>query len=81
MLWARAIERTYTDFGPCLMLAPNGKKLELFEVDLWTGEFVPVKTDLYVPDTIPLAFTRVARPLVRAFYHLEYVTYSGANPG
>jgi YD repeat-containing protein len=49
--------------GDCLMLAPNGNKLELFEVDLWTGEFVPVKTDLYVPDTIPLAFTRVARPL------------------
>jgi hypothetical protein len=49
--------------GDCQMLAPNGKKLELFEVDLWNGEFVPVNTDLYVPDKIPLAFTRVTLPM------------------
>jgi YD repeat-containing protein len=48
--------------GDCLMLTPNGKRLELFEVDLWTGEFVPIKTDLFVSGTIPLAFTRVNPP-------------------
>lgn len=49
--------------GDCLMLVPDGRQLELFEVDLWTGDFVPVKTDLYVPDSIPLAFTRTYRPI------------------
>lgn len=45
--------------GDCLMLVPDGRKLNLFEVDLWTGDFVPIATDDYVLDTIPLAFTRV----------------------
>jgi len=49
--------------GDCQMLTPNGRKLELFEVDLWNGEFVPVNTDLYVPGKIPLAFTRVTLPM------------------
>jgi len=48
--------------GDCLLLLPNGQKLNLYEVAL--GESVmPVRTDLYVPDTIPLAFTRTYRPL------------------
>jgi hypothetical protein len=67
--------------GDCLMLAPNGKKLDLFEVDLWTGEFVPVKSDLYVPDKIPLAFTRVNLPMddwsrgFRIFFRHVYDPY------
>lgn len=47
----------------CLMLVPDGRKWDLFEVALLTGSFVPIKTDLYVPDVIPLAFTRTYRPL------------------
>jgi len=37
---------------------PDGRKLDLFEVNLRTGDFFLIKTDLYVPDIIPLAFTR-----------------------
>src|SRR5579862_7186769 len=44
--------------GDCLELAPDGRKLDLFEVDLWTGGLAPIVTDDYVLDTIPLAFTR-----------------------
>jgi hypothetical protein len=48
--------------GDCLLLVPNGKKLNLIEADL-AGPVMPVRTDLYVPDTIPLAFTRTYFPL------------------
>jgi YD repeat-containing protein len=48
--------------GDCLLLVPNGKKLDLFEMAL-VGLVMPVKTDLYVPDTVPLAFTRTYLPL------------------
>jgi YD repeat-containing protein len=44
--------------GDCLMLVPDGKKLDLYEVVLWFGDFFQIRTDLYVKDTIPLAFTR-----------------------
>ncbi len=47
----------------CLLLVPDGKIANLFEVNLRTGGFIPVKTDSYVADTIPLAFTRVYRPI------------------
>jgi YD repeat-containing protein len=46
----------------CLTLLPNGERLDVFEIALGGG-FFPVKTDLYVPDTIPLAFTRTYVPL------------------
>lgn len=46
----------------CLLLIPDGTTLDLFEVPLG-GYLIPVKTDLYRPDTIPLAFTRTYRPL------------------
>jgi YD repeat-containing protein len=49
--------------GDCLMLVPDGRKLELFEVDLWNGELISLKTDLFIEDTIPVAFTRVGRIL------------------
>jgi len=45
--------------GDCLLLVPDGRKLDLFEVNLRTGDFFLIKTDLYVPDIIPLAFTRI----------------------
>jgi YD repeat-containing protein len=48
--------------GDCLLLVPNGKKLDLLEVTL-AGLLVPVRTDLFVPDTMPLAFTRTYLPL------------------
>lgn len=48
--------------GDCLLLVPDGRKLDLFEVAPGGG-LVHVKTDLYVPDTIPLAFTRTVIPL------------------
>ncbi len=45
----------------CLPLLPDGQKLDLFEIAL-DGGFFPIKTDLYVSDTIPLAFTRTYVP-------------------
>lgn len=52
--------------GDCLTLVPNGKKLDLIEVFMTGAVVLHVKTDLYVPDVIPLAFTRVtlASPLL-----------------
>jgi YD repeat-containing protein len=44
--------------GECLMLVPGGTELDLYEVFLWSGNLIPIKTDLYVPDFMPLAFTR-----------------------
>src|SRR5579872_7165326 len=41
--------------GDCVLLTPDGKKLDLIEVDLARG-IIPVRTDLYLTDTIPLAF-------------------------
>ena len=43
--------------GDCQLLLPDGSNLDLFEIPLW-GSFVHIKTDLYVPDAMPLAFTR-----------------------
>jgi hypothetical protein len=40
---------------------PNRDRLDVFEIPL-EGGFFPIKTDLYVPDTIPLAFTRTCVP-------------------
>jgi hypothetical protein len=48
--------------GDCLLLVPDGRRLDLFEVPL-VGRFIPIKTDLYVQDVIPLAFTRTYVPL------------------
>lgn len=45
--------------GECLMLVPDGTELNLYEVFLWSGSLVPIKTDLYVMDFMPLAFTRI----------------------
>lgn len=44
--------------GECLTLVPDGRELNLYEVVLWSGNFIPIKTDLYVMDLMPLAFTR-----------------------
>jgi hypothetical protein len=46
----------------CRLLIPDGRQLDLFEVVLG-GNFFPIQTDLYVPDVIPLAFTRTYRPI------------------
>jgi len=46
----------------CLLLVPNGRRLNLYEVPLGASALIPVKTDLYVSDTIPLAFTRTYVP-------------------
>jgi len=42
----------------CLALIPNGVPMDLVEVDLTKGDFTPIKTDLYLPGRLPLAFTR-----------------------
>jgi YD repeat-containing protein len=47
--------------GECLLLVPDGKKLDLIEVALG-GLVLPIKTDLFVEDSIPLAFTRFYSP-------------------
>jgi YD repeat-containing protein len=46
----------------CLLLLPDGERLDVFEISLGGG-FFPIKTDLSVPDTIPLVFTRTYVPL------------------
>jgi YD repeat-containing protein len=48
--------------GDCLRLVPDGTQLDVFEIPL-TGGFLHVKTDLYVSDVMPLAFTRCVVPL------------------
>jgi hypothetical protein len=55
----------------CLLLVPDGKDLNLFEVT-FAGDFVPIKTDLSVTDVIPLAFTRSYRPLNDKMRHFHY---------
>ena len=47
--------------GDCLLLIPDGRKLDLIEV-FPEGFVLPVKTDLFVEDSIPLAFTRTYLP-------------------
>ena len=48
--------------GDCLRLVPDGTQTDVFEIPL-TGGFLHVKTDLYVSDVVPLAFTRCVVPL------------------
>ena len=48
--------------GDCLRLVPDGRKLDLFEIDLGGG-FAHIRTDLDVADVMPLAFTRSVIPL------------------
>jgi len=48
--------------GDCLRLVPDGRKLDLFEIDLWGG-FAHIRTDLDLADVMPLAFTRSVVPL------------------
>ncbi len=47
--------------GECLLLVPDGKKLDVIEVAL-VGLVRPIKTDLFVEDSFPLAFTRTYSP-------------------
>jgi YD repeat-containing protein len=58
--------------GECLLLVPDGRKLDVFEVSLWWGTFFAIKTDLYVPDTISLAFTRTSNS---DYYSGQYHNY------
>ena len=48
--------------GDCVTPVPDGRKLDFFEVFLG-GSFVPIKTDLFVQDTMNLAFTRTYFPV------------------
>ena len=48
--------------GDCLRLVPDGTQLDVFEIPL-TGGFLHIKTDLYVSDVMPLAFTRCVVPV------------------
>jgi len=45
----------------CPLLGPDGRKLEALEVNLRSGLFVLVETDLFVPGEIPVALTRIYR--------------------
>jgi hypothetical protein len=47
--------------GDCLLLTPDGKKLDLFEI-FALGGFLHIKTDLYVPGAVPIALTRTTAP-------------------
>ena len=49
--------------GDCVLPVPDGKQWDIYEVNLRTGRFIPLTTDVYVRDTMPLAFTRIYRPL------------------
>ncbi len=46
----------------CLTLVPDGKKLDLLELNLGSGLLFPIETDLYVAGSVPLAFTRAYYP-------------------
>jgi hypothetical protein len=46
----------------CATLLPDGKQWNTVEVNP-AGEAFPLKTDLFVPDVIPLAFTRTYVPI------------------
>src|SRR6266849_9492082 len=46
----------------CLLLTPDGKKLNLFEVAVLGSEFMHIRTDLYVPGVVPIALTRATSP-------------------
>jgi len=50
------------EIDDCLQLIPDGRNLNLVEIALGFG-VIPIKSDLYVADTIPLAFTRTYVPL------------------
>jgi len=47
--------------GECLLLVPDGRELDLIEVVL-PRLVLPIKTDLFVGDSFPLAFTRTYVP-------------------
>jgi YD repeat-containing protein len=46
----------------CLLLIPANAAMDAYEVDLRTGRFILAKTDLFVPDSLPISFTRSYRP-------------------
>lgn len=50
------------NIGDCLLLVPEESEVEAFEVNLHTGLFVLIKTDLFLPGTQPIVFTRTFRP-------------------
>ncbi len=47
----------------CLVLIPGEDKLDVLEVNLFTGMFRHVSTDVFLPAQPVIAFTRVTRPL------------------
>ena len=47
----------------CLVLIPGEDKLDVLEVNLFTGAFLHVSTDVFLPAQPVIAFTRVTRPL------------------
>ena len=47
-----------TDTQQCTPTLANDADIERYEVDLHSGRFVLRKTDLFVPDSMPLALTR-----------------------
>src|SRR5262249_15510991 len=46
----------------CATLLPDGKRWNTLEVDA-AGDLIPLTTDLYVSDVVPLAFTRTYVPI------------------
>jgi YD repeat-containing protein len=48
--------------GDCLQLLPDGSSLDIFEIPLGAS-LIHIKTDLFVPGVMPLAFTRCTVPL------------------
>jgi YD repeat-containing protein len=55
-------QMAFSYIDDCLTLLPTGNKIDVFEIPLGGG-FFPIRTDLYVPDTMSLAFTRTYVPL------------------
>jgi hypothetical protein len=49
--------------GDCLRLVPDGRKLDLFEIDLWGG-FAHIRTDLDLADAAARFYT-LRRPAGR----------------
>lgn len=53
------------EVADCVTLVPNGKRFGLVELNLTSQLLFHVKTDLFEPDVIPLAFTRTYYPVDR----------------
>jgi YD repeat-containing protein len=59
------------EVGDCVLLTPDGSELHTYQVDLRAGHFLLAETDLYLPDSPPIVFTRSFRAWRPQAHHRE----------